>query len=200
MKTLIIVDFQKDFINGSLAVNGSDNVEDAIAKFIINNHNELNEIIFTIDWHTRNHCSFKNNGGIWPNHCVQYTEGAGISDKLMNICIDYNIPTKIFIKGNTDDIEEYGAFEKIGTWTYENGSLDIIANNYKNDSPIHIVTSDVIVAGIAGDYCVMNTIKNLMKYHGPLDLNISVFKDGIANIDDGTTLDNFIKENNLKTI
>ena len=46
----------------------------------------------------------------------------------------------------------------------------------------------------------MNTIKNLMKYNGPCKLNIHVFTRGIASIDDGTTIKNFIKENNLVEI
>ena len=69
-----------------------------------------------------------------------------------------------------------------------------------NNSPVHITTSNVIICGIAGDYCVMNTIKNLMKYDGPCKLIIYAFTDGIASIDDGITIKNFIKENNLTEI
>ena len=39
-----------------------------------------------------------------------------------------------------------------------------------------------------------------MKYNGPVNMNIFVYKDGIASIDDGTTIENFIKENNLTEI
>ena len=114
--------------------------------------------------------------------------------------MEKNIPTNVFVKGNCVPHTEYGAFEKIGTYAYDDGSLDIITNNKMNNSPVHIKNTDIIVCGIAGDYCVMNTIKNLLKYKGPLDLNISIYKDGIASIDGGKALDEFVKENNLKYI
>jgi uncharacterized protein YbaP (TraB family) len=72
--------------------------------------------------------------------------------------------------------------------------MDIICNNRMNNSPVHITTSNVIVCGIAGDYCVMNTIKNLLKYNGPCKLNILVFTRGIASIDDGTTIKDHLSE------
>jgi nicotinamidase-related amidase len=200
--TLIIVDFQKDFafVNGKLAVAGADTARDAIVGFINKNADNIEEIIFTVDWHTAKHCSFKKNGGIWPVHCVQFTEGAGIDDAIMDACIEHNLTTKIFIKGNDDETEEYGAFEKMGTIMSINGSgYSISANNHKNDSPVIFDSTNVVVCGIAGDYCVLNTIKNLRKYKSPsgVTLDISVLVDGVASIDDGSTLKNYMADEGL---
>lgn len=202
-KTLIIVDVQRDFYHpsGSLYVKGGMDAMANIADFIIAHTNELAEIIATVDWHPYNIDSFKEPNISWPVHCGQFSEGAGIADKIVKACYVEDIPLKVFVKGNAPGPHtEYGAFEHIGVYGYDNGDFDILVNNRAENSPLHIKNFNVIVCGIAGDYCVMHTIENLMKYDGPGTLDISVFKDGIASIDGGTTINEFIKENNLKTI
>ena len=200
--TLIIVDFQKDFSNviGKLSVKGADKARQAIIAFIKKNAEFIGEVIFTVDWHTANHCSFKSNGGIWPAHCVQYSEGAGVDDEILHLCIELGINMKFFIKGNDDSVEEYGAFEKMGTiMTIGKDSYSIIANNHKNDCNITFESTNLVVCGIAGDYCVKNTIANLINYKSPTGLrfDIDVLLDGIASIDDGTTIKEYCKEHSL---
>ena len=53
-----------------------------------------------------------------------------------------------------------------------------------------------------GDYCVKNTIANLIKYKSPtgLTLDVNVLLDGIASIDDGTTIKEYCKENSLPIV
>lgn len=201
--TLIIVDEQRDFYHptGTLYVHGGELAVSNTAKFIINNFKYIKKVIPTVDWHNYNEESFTEPNNNWPMHCGQFSEGAGIANEVIRACYITNTPMEIFIKGNAPGFHtEYGAFEKIGTYMYDNGDIDIITNNRNNDSSVHISTENVVVCGIAGDYCVMNTIKNLLKYNGPVNMNISVFKDGIASIDDGTTINNFIASHNLKEI
>lgn len=199
-KTLICIDCQYDFIDGKLKTRESNYAIESICKYVILNHEDIDKIIFTLDWHTLNHCSFGSNGGQWPSHCVQYSKGAAISNDILSLVELYKISYEIFLKGNVDDIEEYGAFDKIGTYGEDDGTLDIAVNNKADNSMCKIETEDVIVCGIAGDYCVKETVKNLMRYDGPVYLNIEILRDGVASIDDGTAFDNFIKENKLKTI
>ena len=203
--TLIIVDFQKDFSNviGKLYVAGAENAKKAIIAFIKKNAEFIGEVIFTVDWHTANHCSFKSNGGIWPAHCVQYSEGAGVDDEILHLCIELGINMKFFLKGNDDSVEEYGAFEKMGTiMTIGKDHYSISANNHKNDCNITFESDKVVICGIAGDYCVKNTIANLIKYKSPtgLTLDVNVLLDGIASIDDGTTIKEYCKENSLPIV
>ena len=200
MKTLVIVDFQKDFANpsGALYVKGSEQAEEAIVNYITKNAKDLSDVIFTVDWHSPNHCSFEKNGGIWPVHCVQFSEGAGISDKILKACIDNNISYQVFQKGTEDEEEEYGAFAYIGLMYGPNPWHTF--TNQDQSSFVELNTHSFIVCGIAGDYCVSETIKNLIKHQDVTPLSIEVFKNGIASIDDGTKLDNFIKANNLKVV
>ena len=60
----------------------------------------------------------------------------------------------------------------------------------------------MVVCGIAGDYCVKNTIANLINYKSPNGemFNVSVLLDGIASIDDGTTIKKYCKENSLPIV
>ena len=71
--TLVVVDFQYDFCTGgSLPVPGSDMALARISNLI--SSGQVDNVIFTVDWHPANHCSFKRNGGQWVDHCLQFTD------------------------------------------------------------------------------------------------------------------------------
>ena len=72
---LLIVDPQNDFINGSLAVAEAEAKMQALASYIATNAERYQAIFVTMDSHPANHCSFADNGGIWPPHCVLHTPG-----------------------------------------------------------------------------------------------------------------------------
>ncbi len=201
METLVIVDFQKDFSKpeGSLYVNGSEQAKEAIIGYINKNAKGIVSVIFTVDWHSPNHCSFKRNGGIWPDHCRQFTEGAGIDDDIFNACIENNIPIQVFKKGTIDSEEEYGAFDIINYHVFNDKDI-VTVNNMARKNLLELDCFTLTVCGIAGDYCVKNTIDKLIHDDCPVELNVRVMLDGIASIDDGTTIKNYIKENNLKVV
>ena len=83
-KLLLVIDCQYDFINGSLAVKGAGPTMDRLAEFIKENGASYKKIVLTADWHPLTHCSFKDNGGTWPKHCVQYTQGAAIYQPIID--------------------------------------------------------------------------------------------------------------------
>ena len=170
-----------------------------IVDYINKHANELTDVVFTVDWHSPEHCSFKKNGGSWPLHCLQFSEGAGISDNIMKACIFNDIDIKVFKKGNVKEIEEYGAFEYINKRIIGD-DIYLWVNNIAMNNAINISSSDLVICGIAGDYCVKSTIENLLNHKDECGFNIEVLKSGIVSIDGGETLDNFINENNLKTI
>ena len=74
-KLLLVIDAQYDFIFGSLAVNGADKMMEDLASYIKDSGKGYESIIATADWHPITHCSFKENGGEWPMHCVAYSNG-----------------------------------------------------------------------------------------------------------------------------
>ena len=73
MKTLILVNYQNDYLTGTLGTKGAQEVLPEIKKFIKDNHRDIEKIIFIMDWHPYNHCSFKRGGGDMPQHCIQFT-------------------------------------------------------------------------------------------------------------------------------
>ena len=198
-ETLVIVDRQKDFNDslGSLYVLGAEDTELNTLKYIERNSDRIKEVIFTVDWHLPSDKSFERNGGTWPDHCLQFSEGAGISDVLYKACIEHNISIQIFRKGEVSTHEEYGAFEIMSRY----GDNLVLFNNCIMDSCVQVTTNNVVVCGLAGDYCVKETIKNLLEHSKTTGLfNVSVFKDGISSIDSGETLERFINENNLNVV
>jgi nicotinamidase-related amidase len=84
MKTLVIVDFQYDFAdsNGSLYVKGAEEAQKNVVELI--RKGGFDQVILTRDWHKTCDKSFKENGGIWPVHCVEDTPGAQVMDEIIN--------------------------------------------------------------------------------------------------------------------
>ena len=192
MITLVIVDCQNDFITGTMSVKGAKNAVEEIKKFIKNHRKEIEKIIFTLDWHPYNHCSFKKYGGLWPSHCVKHTPGACIEPKLLKFVQSLEIDFEFCLKGEIEEVEQYGAFCEI-----EVSSDNFPAKKYYFDS---IVTAnyntEFVVCGIAGDYCVKSTIQNMLDN----EITPKVYCPGIVSIDGGKIFSDFVKENNLEKI
>ena len=75
---LMIIDPQYDFISGSLECSDAIEKMTKLAYYIRENGEKYDSIVITLDWHPIDHCSFIENGGEWPMHCVAYTKGASI--------------------------------------------------------------------------------------------------------------------------
>lgn len=184
-KLLLLVDVQYDFINGSLAVSGAPAVMDSLAAYIAEQPAEtFSQIVMTADFHPYNHSSFKDNGGMWPVHCVAYSHGASIYQPVFE-AVNKQIPcSPVLTKGDNVSVDEYS----------------IMANAASAKKLLRIIEEngiqEIYVAGLCGDYCVGNSIKDLVQAgHGE---KIRVLTRFIGNIDDGTTLRNIIKDNNLQ--
>jgi nicotinamidase/pyrazinamidase len=138
---LIVVDMQNDFIeHGALAVNSFtatnlENIKNLMQKF----HEKEYIIVATQDWHPDNHCSFKENGGPWPKHCVQGSSGADLIQGL-----PWHYCNAIIRKGMKQDIDSYSAFmdNDKKTRTGLEGFIDD-----------HVI-QNVYICGLALDYCV----------------------------------------------
>lgn len=174
-KTLIIVDAQYDFMEGGkLPVEGATKALDNIVSLI--ESGEYSTIITTQDWHNGKHCSFKEQGGVFPEHCVQGTHGADIYAPIENAIKKggyFNFNLK---KGM--NLEEFSAFEdKISGYPHwkEYKTTDSINPyiQFHEDEVVHI-------CGLAGDICVMTTAVKLK------DLNPSIIEDCTASIDNET--------------
>ena len=188
---LLIVDPQNDFITGSLAVEGAKEKMMKLANYIISDaHPSYDYVCVTLDTHPTDHCSFKENGGIWPAHCVYNTNGWNIPEYLDSVLMEFNDQAfkhvHFYHKGTETDSEEYSIFDN------EEDGLRLY-NQIKELARQEDVWIDV--CGIAGDYCVLETIKGLRKFIG--DKYINVLTDYTASIDGGEKLMNYIKENDI---
>lgn len=84
-KCLIVVDYQVDFVNGSLGFDGAEKLEPIIAEKIKKYRTEGADIIFTLDTHYNDYLSTFE-GKILPiEHCIEYTEGHNLYGKIKSL-------------------------------------------------------------------------------------------------------------------
>ena len=186
--TLVVVDGQYDFCNpaGALYVSGAETAVEHIVPFI-HTPERLAEVILTVDWHQARDASFIPQGGPWPPHCIGFSKGSQIDERLVQACLDREIPFRVIRKGEVIETEEYGAFqhiEKLSGGRYRLATMtdEVICADHR-----------MVICGVAGDYCVLETLRNLLNG----GLSVDVFASGIASIDGGTKLNNFVREQNL---
>ncbi len=167
--THLVVDMLYDFIDGSLACGHSEEAVEAAIAYI-NAHPEQ-EVIYIADSHPANHSSFTEFGGIWPVHCVEGTRGGAIHEsfytKVENPANRPDPKRNIFRKGCKQDEEQYSGFGAVNA----NG---VVLKDYAN--------KDVVISGIATEYCVRNTVEEFLNSGHNIELILPalayVDKDG----------------------
>jgi nicotinamidase/pyrazinamidase len=155
-KTLILVDIQNDFMPwGALPVAEGD----LIVPLVNALQEKFELIVATQDWHPPDHGSFASNHPgrqpgevidlhgidqiLWPDHCVQESEGAEFHRDL-----DMSRVAQIIRKGTDPAIDSYSGFFDNGhrkatgldAWLKQQGAQELW------------------VAGLATDYCVRFTV------------------------------------------
>jgi nicotinamidase/pyrazinamidase len=154
---LVVVDVQRDFLpGGSLAVPRADEIlaplERAVARFSV----ERLPIFATRCWHPPDHCSFREQGGPWPVHCVRGTEGARFG-------MDLSAAT-VISKGSDRRRDAYSGFDHTD-----------LAARLREAGAHH-----VFLGGLATEYCVFATASGALD-HG---FAVSLLVDGIRDIDE----------------
>ena len=137
---LLIADVQNDFLpGGALGVKGGDAIIPVLRGYIDRFQSRGLPIFFSQDWHPPDHCSFREQGGPWPIHCVAGSAGALPPPS-------FPIPNRAMIihKATLPEKEAYSAFQ---------------------DTPLHeyLQAADItrlFIGGLATDYCVLNTVKD----------------------------------------
>ena len=179
LKTLVVIDVQRDFFDpaGHLYVAGSEVLPEKISTLFDN----YDAIVFTLDWHPGNHCSFAEQGGIWPAHCVEYSQGAGLPDNFEILLSGKDKKFYHYLKGQNKDKEEYGAFQDM---TSEDEIFKVFA-----------ASESIDVCGIVGEYCVMESMKNICAL-GFKD-KMTALLDYIACMDGGIAFGEYLQENEI---
>lgn len=192
-RILIAIDPQRDFAeeDGALYVPGAKEAVENIKKFMFANKDELLGVVFTADNHPSDHCSFKVNGGLWDEHCVQGTAGQEILPELIETCKSAGLNYHVLLKGEHSDKEEYSAFGR----SRGMGNLTMLRSETRT---VMTHTNRFVVCGFCGDYCVKDSVADLISAVGAE--NVEIFRKGVADIDDGTVFNDFIAENNLSVI
>ncbi|TXD84431.1 bifunctional nicotinamidase/pyrazinamidase [Subsaximicrobium wynnwilliamsii] len=161
MKTLLIIDVQNDFMpGGSLSVAGGDK----IVPIINGIQHKFDLVVATQDWHPKDHVSFASNHEgksafdeielqgkpqtLWPDHCVQDTEGAQFHPDLKTQKCE-----AIFRKGTDKYMDSYSAF-------YDNQHLKSTGlAGYLKEKGV----SQLFLCGLAADICVYYSIYDAFK-------------------------------------
>ncbi len=156
---LLVVDMQIDFLEGgSLGVPGSMAILPVVNAYIERFTRAKLPIVACRDWHPVNHCSFIDSGGIWSPHCVVDSHGAAFHPALL-------LPEGTYVasKGALIDRDAYSALD--GTdMEKELRALSV---------------QRVFICGLATDYCVLATVKDMVKS----GFEVVILQDGIKAVD-----------------
>lgn len=82
-KLLIVVDFQNDFVDGSLGFPEADLLDEKICRKI--NEYENDEIIYTLDTHYENYMNTQEGKNLPIPHCVKGTDGHALYGKTKKL-------------------------------------------------------------------------------------------------------------------
>ncbi len=156
---LLVIDVQNDFCaNGALAVPGGDEIIPGLLAL----SSRFDTIVLTQDFHPQGHGSFASTHGLppfstidmaygeqvlWPDHCVQGSQGADFRSALVNNANGCGLLAKacaIIRKGMNQHVDSYSAF-------FENDhcSATGLAGFLKGRG-----ISRVFCTGLAYDFCV----------------------------------------------
>jgi nicotinamidase/pyrazinamidase len=174
---LIIVDVQNDFCpGGALAVPAGDEVV-AVANRLARRFDNL---VLTQDWHPAGHRSFASahpgkkpfdvvkmpygDQVLWPDHCVQGSEGAALR-------ADLDVPRAQLVirKGWRSEVDSYSGFIE------GDGRTRTGLEGYLRERGV----ARVFVCGLATDFCVAWTALDARK----LGFEAAVIEDGCRAID-----------------
>ena len=180
---LIVIDVQNDFCpNGALAVFGGHEIVSGINALMP----RADAVVLTQDWHPAGHSSFASSYAdkgpyeltkmpygdqvLWPDHCVQGTDGA-----LFHADLNQDRADMIVRKGYNPLIDSYSAF---------------FENNQKTPTGLegYLRTrgiSQLVMVGLATDFCVNFSAVDAAK----LGFNVIVNMDLCRAIDIDGSLD-----------
>jgi nicotinamidase/pyrazinamidase len=174
---LLVIDVQNCFVpGGSLAVKEGDQIVPLINQIA----KAFKNVVLTQDWHTADHVSFASQHSgkkpfetiklqygtqvLWPDHCVQGTEGAAI---VSGVSIPH--AQLVIRKGFHRDVDSYSAFLEADRKT-ETGLAGYLRGRKINQ---------VFVCGLATDYCVAWSALDARR----LGFQASVIEDASRGID-----------------
>lgn len=139
---LVVIDVQRDFLpGGALAVPEGDEVVGPLNRYVRLFAARSLPVFASRDWHPADHCSFVEQGGPWPPHCVAGTSGAQFAPELQ-------LPADVHIisKATQPDREAYSDF-----------SADDFVDRLRRQG-----VRRLFAGGLATEYCVLATVRDAL--------------------------------------
>ena len=165
---LLVVDVQNDFADptGSLYVDGGEYIVPAVNAEVGTARSSEALVIYTQDWHPEHTPHFQRDGGIWPVHCVQDTEGAAFHPDL--VVVDHEV-----VRKGHDGRDGYSGFSVRDPISGERG--DTILHEMLKSNGI----ARLVICGLATDYCVVETVLDARL----LGYTVEVLSDAVRAVD-----------------
>jgi len=116
---------------------------------------------------------------VWPEHCIQGSRGAAITDVIMAQVIEWARHGKhyeLVVKGTNPLTEHFGALRAnipVDTNTETQLNTTLLSTLRKYNS--------IFIAGEAKSHCVANTVKQLLE-HSDISGKITLLQDCMSNI------------------
>ncbi|MGD2272858.1 MAG: nicotinamidase [Desulfobacterales bacterium] len=169
---LLIIDVQNDFCpGGALAIKAGDRIIPVLNYWIQKAREMRVPVYASRDWHPYGHISFKEQGGLWPPHCIQDSEGAEFHPALH--LPDYTVK---ITKGVRFDHDQNSVFNETG-----------LTERLKRDG-----VQRLFVGGLALEVCVLASVLDARK----AGFEVQVIADATraVNDDDGRQAMSKMKE------
>ena len=161
---LIVVDLQPDFMpGGALPVEEGDEIVEPIRRLV--ESGDFGVCVATQDWHPEGHVSFASSHQgrepgdvielhghdqtLWPDHCVQGTDGAELHDGM-----DWTPIEAIVRKGTDPESDSYSGFRN--NWNPAGERPPTGLEGYLRERGIETV----VLCGLARDVCVKWTAED----------------------------------------
>jgi len=157
MKVLIVVDMQKDFIDGALGTKEAEAIVKNVVKRIGKANDEL--VLFTLDTHQTDYLDTPEGKKLPVIHCVEGSEGWQLNEEIRQAWLAQ--PDRHIVPELTENAFKKAVF----------GSLDLVDFLKNKQDEI----SEIEIIGVCTDICVLSNaimIKNTLP-HIPISVDSS---------------------------
>ena len=128
-RLLVVVDYQNDFVDGTLGFEGAEVIEDEIVKLIDQFERENNYVVFTLDTHEADYLKTTEGQNLPVEHCIKGTEGWKVTPRLQEY------------------LQRHPVFEK-----HTFGSMNL--GNYIQG--MNVLIDEVYLVGLVSNICVIS--------------------------------------------
>ena len=147
MKVLVIVDMQKDFIDGALGTSEAQDIVENVVNKMKEHKNTATVILFTKDTHKKDYLDTPEGKKLPVPHCIEGTEGWAIDRAIHN-----EFKTGGYATYSAGDIVN----GRITKPTF--GSYDLIDALCDIDAQTEEGVSEIEFCGVCTDICVISNV------------------------------------------